>query len=382
MLVLENRLDLLVVMPTGHGKSAVFMIPPMVTAHTVIVVVPLTILVRGHEADVTRAGLRHATYGTDTIRFDDPPSILFVSVERAATSRFVEIAHTLNHLQKLHCIVVDEAHLLLSDFRPVMKRLLPLWAVGCQLVALMASLSPSQETDLKIVMSARFAVVRMSTVRPLIEYVVDEVADVDEEIVRQLIKWDCNVSSETDRAMVYCLTRQSVEQVASMANNVAGVRTAHLHAHLDEDAKKAQLQLWLLGEARVMVATGVIGCGYNYPSVWLVIHRGSFRSFVALHQESGQLARDGRPGTSRMISSTRSRAEALHLDSSFVEPNIWITDTEHCRRHNLHLAVDGQSQRCSLIPAAQPCDNREQCQSNPPRCCRCSVHVARCSPLS
>jgi superfamily II DNA helicase RecQ len=88
-----------------------------------------------------------------------------------------------------------------------MKRLLPLWAVGCQLVVLTASLSPSQETNLKIVMSARFAIVRMSTVRPLIGYVVDEITDVDDEIIRQLIEWDCNVSSETDRAMVYCLTR-------------------------------------------------------------------------------------------------------------------------------------------------------------------------------
>jgi superfamily II DNA helicase RecQ len=52
-LVLENRLDLLVVMPTRHSKSAVFMIPLMVTARTVIMVVPLTILVSGHEADAT-----------------------------------------------------------------------------------------------------------------------------------------------------------------------------------------------------------------------------------------------------------------------------------------------------------------------------------------
>jgi len=74
----------------------------------------------------------------------------------------------------------------------------------------------------------------MSTVRPLIEYVVDKVADVDEEIVRQLIEWDCNVSSKTDKAMVYCWTWRSVEQVASMANNVACVRIAHLHAHLDD----------------------------------------------------------------------------------------------------------------------------------------------------
>jgi superfamily II DNA helicase RecQ len=152
------------------------------------------------------------------------------------------------------------------------------------------------------------------------------VADVDEEIVRQLIEWDCNVSSETDRAMVYCLTRQSVEQVASMANNVACVRTAHLHAHLNKDARKAQLQSWLSSEACVMVATKVIGCGYNYPSIRLVIHRGSFRSFVALHQESGRLARDGRSGINKVISSMKSRAEALHLNSSFAKPNVWITD--------------------------------------------------------
>jgi len=56
-LILENRLDLLVVMPTGHGKSVVFMIPPMVTGHTIIVVVPLTILVSGHGADASPVGL-------------------------------------------------------------------------------------------------------------------------------------------------------------------------------------------------------------------------------------------------------------------------------------------------------------------------------------
>jgi len=152
-LVLENRVNVLVVMPTKHDKSTMFMISPMVIARIIIVVVPLTILVRGHKADVTQAGLRHATYGADTIMFDDPPSILFVSVERAASPGFVELTHTLNHLQKLHCVVVDEAHLLLSDFKPVMKRLLPLWAMGCQLVALTTSLSPSQEMDLKIVMT-------------------------------------------------------------------------------------------------------------------------------------------------------------------------------------------------------------------------------------
>jgi superfamily II DNA helicase RecQ len=223
-------------------------------------------------------------------------------------------------------------------------------------------------------MSTSLTIIRMSTVRPLIGYVVDELVDVDDEIIQQLVEWDCDVSSETDRAIVYCLTRQSVERVASIANNVVCVRTAHLHAHLDEDAKKAQLQSWLSGEARAMVATGVIGCGYNYPSVRLVIHRGSFKSFAALHQESSRLARDGQPGISRVISNAKSTVEALHIDSLFVQPNAWITDMENYRRHSLHLAVDGQSQRCNLIPAAQPCDNclrqsRAVSLEPPPRHC-------------
>ncbi len=121
-------------------------------------------------------------------------------------------------------------------------------------------------------------------------------------------------------------------------------------------------------------------------SVRLVIHHGSFRSFAALHQESGRLARDGKPGISRVISSAKSRAEALHIDSSFVEPNVWITDTENCRRHNFHLAVDGQSQRCNLIPTTQSCDNcvrqSRAVSLEPPHHCRCLGCERQCSPPS
>jgi len=60
------------------------------------VVVPLIILVKGHEANVSQVGLRYVTYGMDTITFDDFPSILFISMELAIL-RFVELAHTLNH---------------------------------------------------------------------------------------------------------------------------------------------------------------------------------------------------------------------------------------------------------------------------------------------
>jgi hypothetical protein len=42
--------------------------------------------------------------------------------------------------------------------------------------------------------------------RPLIGYVVDEVVYVDDEIIWQLIEWECNVYLETNKAIVHCLT--------------------------------------------------------------------------------------------------------------------------------------------------------------------------------
>jgi len=56
-------------------------------------------------------------------------------------------------------------------------------------------------------MSTTFTVIWVSIVDSLIGYVVDEMADVDDEIIQQFFKWDCNVFFEIDRAIVYCLTR-------------------------------------------------------------------------------------------------------------------------------------------------------------------------------
>jgi len=78
--------------------------------------------------------------------------------------------------------------------------------MGCQLVTVTTSLSPYQETNLKIVMSTTFIIIQIFMVCPLIGYVIDEMVDVDDQIIQQLIEWDYNVSSGTNRAIVYCLT--------------------------------------------------------------------------------------------------------------------------------------------------------------------------------
>jgi len=106
-----------------------------------------------------------------------------------------------------------------------------------------------------------------------------------------------------------------------------------------------------------MLATRVIRCGYNYPYVKLVIHYGSFKSFLTFRQEFGRLAWDGKLGISRVIINNELCVKGMHMDPSFVEPNARIMDTNNGWKNGLHMFINGQPQQCSLIPIAEPYDN-------------------------
>jgi hypothetical protein len=129
-------------------------------------VTTMAIFIHGYEMEMAKNGVCHSTFGiSKKLPMMVPPSIIFVSVEHATSLNFVELAHTLNHLGEFHCIVVNESHLLLLDFRPVMKQLLPLLVMGCEFITLMTYLSPSQEMDLMILMSTWFVIIRLAKMR-------------------------------------------------------------------------------------------------------------------------------------------------------------------------------------------------------------------------
>jgi len=44
----------------------------------------------------------------------------------------------------------------------------------------------------------------------------------------------------------------------------------------------------------------------------------------------GRLVRDGQPGINQMIFSTKLGVEVMHIDSSFIELDVWIMDMENC----------------------------------------------------
>jgi superfamily II DNA helicase RecQ len=140
----QGESPIVVVMPTGSGKSMLFMLPAFVQAGGVtIVVVPLKAI----RADMmVRCGAvwsnGHAVDGA---------SIVLVTPEKAVSPEFGTFVSRVRQTQRLDRIVIDECHVILNDrwdFRQEMQQLGKLAFAETQMLLLTATLPPSEEQRL------------------------------------------------------------------------------------------------------------------------------------------------------------------------------------------------------------------------------------------
>jgi hypothetical protein len=145
---------------------------------------------------------------------------------------------------------------------------------------------------------------------------------------------------------------------------------------MGEEEYKKELRSWESGEKCIVVATSVIGCGYDYPHVRMVLHRSMFFSLADYHQQSGRCGRDGHPRNCEVVYSRKYHERWVnHLtqgdgrclkEEAAEELSVatgWIQNNEACRQWGLHKEMDGSPQRCSLVPGGLYC-NVCTCNSN------------------
>ena len=171
-LVAAREKDVLVVLPTGGGKTAVVFVPvQMEKTKTTVIVLPLIALL--HEM-LDRCSL----FGFTTLHWRNtqdcegsfnprnPPQIICVSVENAVCQKFVEALKIMTHVNVLSRIVIDEAHLALttSSYRAKMVELLLLKTLTVPLL-LSATVPPAMEPLMHIRFGSEFVTIRESTVR-------------------------------------------------------------------------------------------------------------------------------------------------------------------------------------------------------------------------
>ena len=358
--------DVLAVLPTGGGKSMLFLVPSALEKDLITVVVcPLVALSNDMKNRFARFGIRFAAWSE---RHNDDFQILIVSIETASTNDFLDFLNQLALRSVLARIVIDEAHIILTsaEYRPKLKELISMRpSAPVPLLLLTASLPPSMTQELcRAVGSRNTLIIRSpSTIRSNIKYSIRQGSKIGTtarfRTIVAILKHHIAQFGNDDRAIIYCHTKFATEILAKNLSDEGRELKARPY-HSESCQKELLDKSWRFGLARVMVATGAFGAGIDYPHVRLVIHDGNPRTILDFAQESGRAGRDGRKAESIVLlqpPSTSLHARGRRSIGPMTEeedPRVrkWIAECTRgsCIRQSLHMHLDG----CAVPCIGQP----------------------------
>ncbi len=309
--------DVLLVMPTGAGKSVCYQLPALIDDRLAVVVSPLVSLMQDQvESLDDRAALINAQRDPADNRrsleraLAGEVRLLYVAPERFATPGFVDRLRP----AQIGLFAVDEAHCVSQwghDFRPEYFRLGEVArALGARSVfAATATATPRVAGDVVRRLGLRDPV-RITTGfdRPNLSYDVVPVGS-----ARAKREATLALLSEPGAlpAIVYAGTRKKTDETAAWLARELGRPVPAYHAGMEREPRAAAQRAFMSGEAPVVVATNAFGMGVDKADVRTVIHEAVPSSLEAYYQEAGRAGRDLLP--SRCVLLAENRDKGLHV---------------------------------------------------------------------
>ena len=296
--------DTFVMMPTGGGKSLCYQLPALQLDGLAIVVSPLIALMK-NQVDAIRSfaaedGIAHVWNSSLTkremvqVRHDlasGHTKLLYMAPESLNKEENIAFLKEL----PISFYAIDEAHCISEwghDFRPEYRQLRQaIQAIQRRpIMALTATATPKVMSDiLKNLDIHDAATFTTSFNRSNLFYCVQPKTNVEKDMIRLLRE------HEGKSAIVYCLSRQKVEEIAQLLQ-LNGISSLPYHAGLDSGSRSRHQDAFLQEDVHVIVATIAFGMGIDKPDVRLVIHHDIPKSLESYYQETGRAGRDGGEG--------------------------------------------------------------------------------------
>jgi len=393
--LLEER-RLLLVAPTGGGKSLTYQLPGSLLPGTTLVVSPLIALmhdqVQALQARGVEATFLASTLGSAELRGrmadmgQGRYKLVYVAPERLAFGGFRDL------LGRIECplIAIDEAHCISEwghDFRPDYMQLGELLAslpearvLACTATAtpvvrdeILARLGLGPETPQ---MLRGFARPNLALRAADVRSAVDRRALVDGQLAEALGE----PGAGRGAAIVYSPTRRKSEDEHHRLQD-AGWRSACYHAGRPAAERERVSRTFSDGSLEVVVATNAFGMGIDRADVRAVIHLAPPGSIEAYYQEVGRAGRDDERAWGLLLTSAqdmplRRRLLEAEIDGRAPDPAVvdhkWNLFLELMRwteggscRHDAILRYFGVEETdelkgCGICDVCQSFDAQEQ----------------------
>jgi len=330
----EGR-DVLLVMPTGAGKSLCYQLPALARQGTALVISPLIALMDDQASKLTALGLRvariHSGLDRDASRqacrdyLAGDLDFLFIAPERMRVPGFPEMLAK----RKPILVAIDEAHCISQwghDFRPDYRTLgqhLPALRPA-PIIALTATATPTVQRDIAAQLNLQTPAIFITGFRRsnLAVEVVELSKPQRADFALKLLK-----AAESRPAIIYAQSRKDAEELATKLHK--HFPTAAYHAGLDPGTRDRVQRAFLGGKLDAVVATVAFGMGVDKADVRTVIHVALPGSVESFYQEIGRAGRDGLPSRTILLHGFADR----RLQEFFLEKNYPpTTDLERVAR--------------------------------------------------
>ena len=340
--------DVVLVMPTGSGKSLCYQLAALLLPGTTLVVSPLIALMKDQVDALERRGIA-ATFlnssldaGEMSHRLEGVRSgrykLVYIAPERFRNRRFVDALAA----AQVGLLAIDEAHCISQwghDFRPdylamgqVVERM-----AGARVLAVTATATPEVREDIV----KQLGLGQPPRAAPLVHVHGFERPNLYLSVTRtakhthklaQLLR----VIAAYRTGIVYCATRKMVERVHGMLCE-EGLSPLLYHGALSDEERTRSQDAFLSRTAPVIVATNAFGMGVDRRDLRFVVHWDIPGSVESYYQEVGRAGRDGLPAWCELLFNyVDIRTQQFFLDGANPEPHdvlaVWETVRRACAK--------------------------------------------------
>ena len=362
--------DVLMILPTGGGKSLCYQLPTLLMEGITVVVSPLLALMHDQVVALKENGIA-AEMLSSMQDLEESQQIearlrageiklLYVAPERLTNAYFLNLLHQL----PINFFVIDEAHCVSEwghEFRENYRRLslLKEQFSTTPIAAFTATATHAVESDI----ASNLALQNPKRVRGSLfrENLTIHAKHRIKDGRGQLMEF---LKLHTDESgIIYTLSRKSTEAVAHFLQT-KGIEAKAYHAGLPTEEKNCTYADFVADKVQIVVATIAFGMGIDKSNIRFVVHMTMPKTLENYYQEIGRAGRDGVASETLLLFSAQDIVqqkmfiedlpETPYKQHAFnkLDSMVRFANSENCRHQSIAAYFDDRIDSCGT-----KCDN-------------------------